>query len=81
MRICYIPISECRCYAKLYANLANSAGDILGWKRKYLKVKDRFILRPTVSWPVCSGIRPPFGNSDQYFFLSTGTIFGYLLFF
>jgi hypothetical protein len=39
------------------------------------------ILRPTVSRPVYPGIRPPSGNHDEFFFLSTKSIFRYLNFF
>jgi hypothetical protein len=46
-----------------------------------LPVQVQVILRLKVSWPVCPGIRPPSGTSDQFFFLSTDIIFRYLLFF
>jgi hypothetical protein len=31
-------------------------------------VKVKFILWPTVSWPVCPGVRPPSGTCNQFFF-------------
>jgi hypothetical protein len=37
-----------------------------------VKVKFNVILRPTVSRPVCPGIRPPYGISDQLFALFHG---------
>jgi hypothetical protein len=36
------------------------------------QVKVKVILRLTVSWPVCLGIRPPSGIRDQLFFLFLG---------
>jgi hypothetical protein len=33
------------------------------------QVKVKVNLRPTVSWPVCLGVRHPSGTHDQFFFL------------
>jgi hypothetical protein len=46
-------------------NMALGTGFILSC----LKVKVKFILRPTVSRLVCSGISHPSGTRDQFFFL------------
>jgi hypothetical protein len=35
-----------------------------------MQFKDKVILRPTVSRPVCPSIRPPSGSRDQFYFPS-----------
>jgi hypothetical protein len=35
----------------------------------HIEVQVEVKLRPTVSWPVCLGVRLPSGISDQFFFL------------
>jgi hypothetical protein len=33
-----------------------------------VEVTIKVILRPTVSWPVCLGVRHPSGTREQFFF-------------
>jgi hypothetical protein len=49
----------------------NTFSDMKGWKRmvKVGEVEVEVNLPPTVSRPVCFGVRPPSGTRDQFVFL------------